>query len=150
MKTLALPADDASFRAVCVFLAQHPMYAQMPLRRTLEIFHAIKLGQTLVAIDDSKRLLGLVLWKECGAQAAREAVQARKMPGGRSIVDHGEAAIATAFMALDNETGRVLWDRFIEQQRGRVLLYERHRPGRAAAAIFKWIDKSGRLMGTDV
>lgn len=144
-----LSQDDASFRVVCMFLAQHQPYANLPLRRIPEILQAVQSRQVFVAVED-KELIGVVLWKETSDDVARQAITQRELPHSSACQSHGEALVATAFVALSNEAGRMLWDAFLKKHQGRIILYERHKPKADSLSVFKWIDKAGRLMGRGV
>lgn len=65
-------------------------------------------------------------------------------------MDQGQAVVATAFLTLEQNYVSPLFNAFIAHHAGKIILYERHRPGNAIAAVFKWIDKSGRRMGDDL
>src|SRR5690606_17460450 len=109
--------DDASFRAVCMLLAQHPQYANLPLRRTPEILRAVQSRQVFAAVQGNE-LTGAVLWKETSDVVAREAVAKRQLPDASQCQPRGDALVATAFLALSNETGRVLWNTFLKTYQG--------------------------------
>jgi hypothetical protein len=141
--------DDASFRAVCMLLAQHPQYANVPLRRTLDILRAVQSRQVFAAVEGNE-LLGVVIWKETGAEAARQAIARRQLPAPSACQDRGDVLVATAFLARSIEVGRTLWTTFLKTHQGRVVLYERHRLEAQSRPVFKWMDKSGRSMGPDV
>lgn len=141
--------DDASFRAVCMLLAQHAQYANLPLRRAPEILRAVQLGQVFGAVDGSD-LIGVVSWKETSDHVAREAVARRQLPPSSACLPHGDALVATAFLARSNEAGRLLWEAFLKAHQGRTILYERHKLKTHSLPVFKWMDKAGRLMGRDI
>lgn len=145
-----LAKDDASFRAISLLMAQQPTYANVPISRMLELFHAVRLGQAFGAIDDGNRLLAVVLWRELSDELARRCIAERKLPSAELCVDHGEAILITALVALDPSCLEQLSDKFVAHNAGKTVLYERHRPEVGKPAQFKWIDKSGRRMGPDL
>lgn len=144
-----IPSDDASFRAVCMLLAQHPQYANVPLRRTPGILHAVQSRQVFAAVEGDE-LAGVVLWKETSGSVAREAIANHQLPHSSLCQSRGDSLVATAFLASSIETGRALWSAFLKAHQGKVVLYERHKRDAESLPVFKWVDKSGRLMGHDI
>lgn len=144
-----LANSDASFRGICMFLAQHPSYASMPFRRAADVMLAVQRNQAFGAIEDGL-LVGIVLWSEFGLAAAQGAIATHKMPPASVTLASGDALAATAFIGKTPEIALPLWKAFVSAHRGRPILYERHRPGHATPSKFKWIDRTGVPMGADV
>lgn len=145
----ALANSDATFRAICVMIANHSSYASMPFRRATDILLAVQRNQAFGALDDG-RLVGLVLWSAFTTEVAQQAIAACRLPGPSDLIANGDALAATAFVGETPDIVAPLWSSFVAAHRGRIILYERHRPGNAVPSLFKWIDKSGSPMGADI
>lgn len=144
-----LSNSDATFRGICMFFAHHPSYASMPFRRAADVLLAVQRNQCFGAIEDG-RLVGIVLWSEFSADAAKRAIASRALPPAAVTVANGEALAATAFVGATPDIVSPLWKAFVTAHCGRPILYERHRLGHVAPSLFKWIDKSGRPMGANI
>lgn len=141
--------DDASFRAVCMLFAEHPQYADMPFRRVPEILRAVQSGHVFAAVDQQK-LVGFYIWTRTSDDVARQAIDSRKLPHPSVCGRHGQALVATAFVAPSAAVGRRLSEAFVKANHGSVILYERHRLGKDSPPSLKWVDRAGRHMGTDI
>lgn len=144
-----LTNNDASFRAICVLLAGHPVYANFPLWRVTEILRAVQLDQTFGAVNEGN-LAGVVLWREISEETAKRAIANRAFPRSQDLLDRAPAIAAIGFMAESTSLANSLTDAFVRAHIGRTIVYERHRANAAAPAVFKWIDKSGRRMGGNI
>jgi hypothetical protein len=144
-----LANSDATFRGICVMISDHSSYASMPFQRVTDILLAVQRNQAFGALDDG-RLVGLVLWSALTTEVAQQAIAARRLPGPGDLIGNGDALAATAFAGETLDIATLLWSSFVAAHRGRIILYERHRPGNAVPSLFKWIDKSGSRMGADI
>lgn len=144
-----LANSDASFSALCLLLANHPMYAAIPMNKVNDISQAVKSGTVFGAAKD-KNLAGAVLWKETSNEMAANAIANRRFPLSSAGQQKGDALAAIAFVAASPEVARRLWQEFLHVHEGRLIIYERHRPHHKASRVFKWIDKSGRPMGSHI
>jgi hypothetical protein len=145
----SLPPNDGSFRAICMLFAQHPLYSKVPLSRSVEILDAVRNGTNHCLMIDG-RLVGAILFKEISDEVARNAISQRRMPkaGEISAVPGRDALAATSFIAPSAQLVRPLWEHFTARYRSRLILYERHTPGRPTR--FAWVDREGRNRGRAV
>jgi hypothetical protein len=143
----ALSNTDASFRAVCMLLANHPLYAQMPVGRLLEFRDLIDRRQTFCALEDNV-LAGLVAWHAVSSEVARRAIAERRWPGGKLAVGDGGGLLLSAFIAPARDEALTFFRRFSAEMRGKILVLQRHYPSRPPR--FVWVDRGGKRLGRDL
>jgi len=127
-----------------MLFARHPLYGALPIVRTTEILDAVRRQHNFCMLDGG-RLTGAILWKPVPDEAARRAIDAGRMPSPSEVHPEGMARVATCFIAPAPEQVRAFWEAFVGSQSGRIVLYERHTPGKSPR--LQWVDRSGRRKG---
>lgn len=136
-----------NFRAVVHFLAELPLYAQLPLHRVPELDRALQQGRVLCVRRDG-RLVGVAAWTHLPDEHALQCIAKRTMPLRSELTNTGEAVLllilGTSVEGLAAQLSRAVF----AAHSGRIVIYESVRAGLGPTERFVWLDRLGVRMGS--
>lgn len=144
-----LKDNDNNFRMLCLWLAYQPTYQQVPLDRLRFVQSWLSAGRVLVATQGTD-LVGVLAWTLLDSASALRAVSQRRIPDVSELGDAQDAIMISMVAANDREILDGLIRRFVDMQKGRVIIYERHHLGGSKTASFGWFDRAGSIRGSDL
>ena len=140
-----LKDTDENFRTFALWLARDPVYGAVPISRLPALGSWLKHRRLIVATVDA-RIVGALAWSFLEPESAVRAIHRRVLPTD-SLVSKSDALLITMIAGSEPGVVKRLMRQFIAMNRGRLLIFERHRSRGQASKRFGWVDREGVLGG---
>ena len=135
-----------NFRAIVHFLAELPLYAQLPLYRMPDLDRSLQQGRVMCIRRDGK-LAGVAVWTHLSDELALQCIAQRAMPKRAEITHTGDAMLlmllGTSVEGLAAQLSRAVF----AAQSGRIIIYERVQEDLSPEERFVWLDRQGVRLG---
>ena len=117
-----------ALRAVLLMLAADPQYANASIGVVRTIDRSVGRDQYYLLMHEG-RALGAILWCEISAATRDACLRDKRGPALEEALGAGDAIFCTAIVSRSPEAVRMLWRMFIDANKHRDILYERHFQG---------------------
>lgn len=143
----AQPIDTVIVQIASVF-AQDPAYKELPFGHFNGLLNIVRYERYLVCSVNYK-IVGALLYHTLPYSEALNCIFENRMPTKQSLDLNGDAIYIVGIAGLHLLQ---LIKKFVEQNKGKVVLFERHWHSKRDVSIkrFGYFDRSGRLRGMDI